>query len=137
MTRLRAVALIAFACGGCDLGIPNSEDAEMAYSIGRFIAQGYGQFEDRETVQESGRGKTWYAGPSASGDPRFTFYGVTSPEDIARIESLAREALRQTEGVNSVTLSFFEKHDWRVGRNGSKSLEPGRLLKKVRYDRDD
>src|SRR5205085_2708257 len=89
--------------------ITDGGDADTAYKMGYFIENGYGHFDSRTSVTATWQGKTYYALPSPFGNPTIIVYEVTSPEDIALIESLARSALKSTPKAKSITLQFFEK----------------------------
>src|ERR1041384_2590072 len=78
--------------------ITDGGDAEAANNVGHFIESGYGHFDSRARFSPY-QGKVYYVGPSPFGNPTVTLYEITTPEDMAFIESLARGALQATPGI--------------------------------------
>jgi hypothetical protein len=127
------LALLVLACG---CGVPNAQDAEIARAICGFIRQGHDVFLDSAGASES-PGRAIYWRPGVGGDTTIDLYEITTPEEMAEVERLAREALRATPGASSVTLRFYEKQSWRVQPNGFRERQQEKLLSRSTFDRDD
>lgn len=146
MTWRATTAVPAAVCGAVVVGavvlvlwwsgIPNAQDAEIAFAVCRFIRERHGGFPDVDEQREL-HGKAIFAGPGVAGNASIDVYGITAPEEIAGIERLAQEALRTTPGASSVRLRFYDKQNWRVLPGGTRVREDERLLKSVTYDRMD
>ena len=89
-------------------GVSGGSDREIANAIAKKIIDGYGKFDDRRAVEESRKGKIYYVNPRSKGNPLFVFYEISSKEDILQIEHLARKALAEVPGVQSISLRFYE-----------------------------
>ena len=54
------VALLPLAyLGWCTTHIPGGSDVDAANAVGRYIAAGYGRFDDRQLVERTGKGKIY------------------------------------------------------------------------------
>lgn len=130
MIRTRRMAVALALVGGC--GVPNSQDAEIARAICRFIREGYGGSPLDPDDQDELPGKAIVWGPGAGGNPGIIVYGITTPEEMGDIEKLAREALHATPGANSVALRFY---DWRLRPEGLDERQSRKLLREVKFGR--
>lgn len=105
----------------CATHIPGGPDIDVANQVGRYIAAGYGKFDERSQVERTGRGKIYYNAPGSSQSPIITLYEVTDPNDVARIESLAREALQAIPDAREVELRFHERQNLSFSPGGGAS----------------
>ena len=122
--------------GWCATNIPSGADHDAATAIGRYIAAGYGKFDDRQTVEQTGKGKISYFSPGSDLHPTIILYEVTCKEDIAIIEALARQALVQFPHVRAVSLHFYKEQNLSISPSGAKSRGWESTFKKVTIHRD-
>jgi len=143
MTRRGTTVVTAIVCGAVAVGVigfvlwspvPNAEDAEVARGVYVHIRQGHAGFLDSDQASESA-GKAIYCRPGVGGNTTIELYEVTTPEEMADVERLAREALRVVPGANSVTLRFYEKQNWRAHPSGFQERVSEKLLRDARFDR--
>jgi hypothetical protein len=121
----RLLLIVAFLpllyLGYCATHIPGGMDVDAANQVGKFIAQGFGKFDDRQLVERTGKGKIWYVAPAVGPSPVFSIYEVTKPEEIAEIEQLANQALVTVPTVKAITLKFYERQNLTISNGGGAS----------------
>ena len=133
---LAFVLLLALlAIGYCSTHIPAGPDIEAANAVGQFISDGYGKFADRQQVNKTDKGKTYYVDPKSNRNTTLDFYEIETAEDIARIEELARGALVAVPSANSITLRFYRAQNMHRSPGGGGSRGSEQLLKKVAIER--
>ena len=125
------VAFLAY----CATHIPAGPDHEIATQVGRYIANGYGKFDDRTVVERTGKGKIYYVSPGSEQSPTVIFYEVTTPEDISKIQELADEALQAVPNARVIYLQFHDKQNLTFSPNGGASRGWESAFKKVRVTR--
>jgi hypothetical protein len=92
---------------GC---VSSAQDSERAARVGRYLdAAGVIPIEEARDADKTHSGKIVYVGPGINGSPHFTYYEVTSPEDMQKLKVAAEDALRHIPDVNRITLHFMEK----------------------------
>ena len=130
-----ALLLALLAVGYCSTHIPAGPDVESANAVGHFISDGYGKFEDRQQLNKTDKGKTYYVGPESNRNTTLDFYEIETAEDMARIEELARGALVAVPSANSITLKFYRVQNMPRSPGGGGSRGSEQLLKKVTIER--
>lgn len=126
-----ALGLLAY----CSTQIPGADDADDARRVGLVIAAGYPKFDDRATVERTGEGKIYYWAPRSDGRPIVSLFGITSPEDMALIEKLAEQALREVPRAKAIELRYHQRRNLIVHENGSTSPAAQAAFKTITVSR--
>lgn len=134
---MRFILTVSIASGSLLLGmhycssqIPGGSSVVTANSVGQFIAAGYPKFDSRASVEKAKSGKTYYVRPGVDGDVTLIVYEVTTSQDMALIEDLARKALVEVPGAHRICLQFYEAQNMPSGVRG-----PEKMLKTVWVNR--
>lgn len=106
---------IALFLAGC---MPSAEDSEIARKVGKYLDAVGVIPEDTSTAYKTHVGKIVYVGPGTKGRPHFTYYEVTSPEDIKKLKAAAEIAIKEVPEVNKIYLHFMEKEVFHSSGNG-------------------
>ena len=102
---------------------------ELGLRIGRQIESGVpGLAGPSDGARRSG--KFYYVYSRSRYHPDLTFYGVTAPDEIVAVETLARKAMAGVPEITGVTLRFFEAEVWHKKNGGSERGEET-LLKEI------
>jgi hypothetical protein len=115
--------------------VPTGADMETANAVAKVIADGYSKFDNRQVVESTYKGKIYYNAPGVNGTPTIDFYEVTSVEDMAQIEELARKALISVPAAKSITLTFYAAQNMHRYPNGGVVRGEEQVLKKVTVER--
>ena len=118
MIRRLSVSLCAALVLGC---VSSAEDSELAAKVGTYLAATGVIPQDTREAYKSHSGKIVYVGPGINGSPHFTYYEVTSPEEMRKLKIAAETALRELPNVQKITLHFMEKEVVRQHADGSSS----------------
>lgn len=119
--RIVVACLPLLYLGYCATHMPGGVDMDAASQVARIIDEGFGRFDDRQLVERTGKGKTWYVAPAVGPSPIFSIYEITQPQDIAAIECLANLALVKVPTVKAITLKFHERQNLTVYESGGAS----------------
>lgn len=131
------IALLPLAyLGWCTTHIPGGPDVDAANAVGRYIADGYGRFDDRQVVERTGKGKIYYSSPGSDRHPTIVLYEITTPEDIGTIEALARQALVEFPQVRGASLHFYKKQNLSFSAGGATARGRETPFKKVSVKRE-
>ena len=118
MIRRLSIPLCAALLLGC---VSSAEDSELAAEVGTYLnATGIIPQDTRDAYNRHS-GKIVYVGPGVNGSPHFTYYEVTSPEEMRQLEIAAEAALKKLPNVRKITLHFMEKEVIRQHADGSSS----------------
>lgn len=113
---------------GC---ISTYEDSETAKKVGKYL-NGTGVVpKDFRKADKTHSGKIVYIGPGVNNSPHFTFYEVTSPDDIKKLRLAAEEALKNIPETNKITLHFMEKQVFHESTNGGGYRGKEKEIKKI------
>jgi hypothetical protein len=93
----------------CHFGTPGGDEYEVVQTVGDYISKNYDGFADRKVAEKTHKGKTYFWVPGCV--PHLEFYEIVDPNDIAKIESLARKSLDIAK-IEKVDLAFYEKENW-------------------------
>jgi hypothetical protein len=121
------ILLISLCLFGC---VSSSEDYETAKKVGVYL-KATGVIPDTREADRTGVGKIYYVGPGVNNSPHFTFYEVTSPEEIVKLENAAKNALSEIPEANKITLHFMEKQVFHKSVNGGRSRGKEKKVKKI------
>ncbi|MBI5556672.1 MAG: hypothetical protein HY885_03470 [Deltaproteobacteria bacterium] len=110
-----SILLIITFLSGC---ISSYEDSETAKKVGQCLNETGVVPKDTREADRTHFGKIVYVGPGVNNSPHFTFYEVTSPEDIQKLKHAAEEALLSIPEANKITLHFMEKQVFHETGNG-------------------
>jgi hypothetical protein len=113
--RLAALLASIFLLG-C---VSSAEDSEIASEVGKYLSATNVVPLDSSEAYRTHRGKIVYVGPGTNGAPHFTYYEVTSADDIQKLTHAAEEAVSKVYGAKKITLHFMEKEVFRQSPNGS------------------
>lgn len=122
--------------GYCTTHIPSGPDVDVANQVGKYIATGYGRFDDPRSVERTGKGKIAFTSPGSDRSPTLILYEVTSAEDIEMIESLARKALTEVPEAKEIRLQFYESQNLTISPNGGASRGWESAFRKTRIARE-
>jgi hypothetical protein len=113
----RIVILLALAfLFGCS---SSQEDYVIASRVGTYLG-GTGVIPlDTREADRAHSGKIVYVGPGINGSPHFTYYEVTSRDDMQKLKSAAEQALRQIPEAKKITLRFMERQVFHQSSDGS------------------
>ena len=105
--RIVIPILLILAClCGC---VSSYEDSETAGKVGKYLNETGVVPKDTSEADRTHSGKIVYVGPGVNNSPHYTYYEVTSPEDIQKLKRAAEEALVNIPEANKITLHFMEK----------------------------
>jgi hypothetical protein len=107
-----AIALFLSGCG------ENAVDNEISRKVGKYLDATGVVPDDTSTAYKSHVGKIVYVGPGTKGRPHFTYYEVTSPEDIQKLKAAAEMAIKEIPEANKIYLHFMEKEVFHSSGNG-------------------
>ena len=113
--KILACLLLVFSLSGC---VSSGEDYQIAEKVGDYLDAADVIPDDTREANAGRAGRIVYVGPGRNGNPHFTYYEVTPPQDIARVESAARLAVDRVPGAKSVTLHFVERQVFHGGVRG-------------------
>jgi len=133
---LVVVLLPLLYLGWCATHIPAGSDIDAANAVGVYISSGYGKFDSRQTVERTGTGKIYYSAPGSDLHPTILLYEVTSLEDIATIEGLARQALDKFPSIQAISLHFYKEQNLAPSPGGAASRGWESAFKKVTITRE-
>jgi hypothetical protein len=122
--------------GWCATHIPAVPDVGAANAVGSFISAGYAKFDNRQTVESTGKGKIYYSSPGSALHPTIILYEVTSTEDVATIEALAYQALLKYPDVQAISLHFHKEQNLTFSSAGAASRGWESAFKKVTVTRN-
>ncbi|MDP1653429.1 MAG: hypothetical protein Q8L56_11985 [Rhodocyclaceae bacterium] len=105
MKRIAVLLTFTFLFG-C---VSSYEDSELASKVGRFLGATEVVPLDAREADKSGSGRIVYVGPGTNGSPHFTYYEVTTLEDMQKLKRAAEKALEQIPEAKKITLHFMEK----------------------------
>lgn len=109
-------ALLIFSCLlGC---VSSGDDYRIAAEVEHYLSVTGVVPEDTREADQTHKGRIVYVGPGRKGNPHFTYYEVTSPEQIALLEAAAKTALLHIPDANTITLRFMEKQVFHASANG-------------------
>ena len=116
----RFVVLLTFVfLFGC---VSSAEDFEIAHKVAKYLdATGVVPRDDARKTYTTHSGKMVYVGPGINGSPHFTYYEITSPDDMRKLEIAAQEALVGVPEVKKITLHFMEKEVFHQSPSGARS----------------
>lgn len=117
----------------CDFYVPSAGDHAKANAIASHISKKYGRFEQKNEVDKTQSGKAFYI--RAGRYPELQFYEIINANEIAKIESSAKNALAAA-GVDGVRLVFFEKQNLNCNRTGECSRGKENVIKEIVIGRD-
>lgn len=112
----------------CHFGVPGGDQYAVASTVAKHIVQNYVDLADRSVADKTHKGKIYYVSPGCV--PYFTFYEIVEPDDIQRIETLARQSL-DIAGIEKVKLTFFEKQNWVTSAGGGGYRDHENAIKTV------
>lgn len=115
-----ATMLLAFGKHTTFHIVPDGADADTAGAIGDYLQSHYPNFDPK--ARAPAPGKIFYIAPSAYGTPTVTFYEVVSPQDIAVVEAIAKDALQAVPSAKALTMEFYEKQEFVGGMRQSEHL---------------
>ena len=121
---LTLIVILLSACDSkngnfvCHFGVPGGDEYEIAGVVSDFIEKNYGDFADRKVVEKTHKGKIYYSAPGCI--PHYIFYEITKPDDVRRIEIIARAALKNVP-IDTIELTFYEKQNFSENAQGGGS----------------
>jgi type III secretory pathway lipoprotein EscJ len=130
-----AILLLLSIVAYCSTHITSGLDVDTANAVGKFVADGYAKFDDRRMVEKTDKGKIYYNRPGCDGNLELILYEVTTKEDMALVEDLARQALVAIPKANSIRINFYEAQNMHrsSGSGGWRGSE--HLLKTIKISR--
>ncbi|MHB8988087.1 MAG: hypothetical protein ACYC6S_04820 [Desulfobulbia bacterium] len=109
-----ALSILAFLFG-C---VSSSEDLETAKNVAKYLNTTGVIPENTSEAYKTHSGKIVYVGPGIHNSPHFTYYEVTSRDDMQKLKRAAEEALEKIPKANKITLHFVEKEVWHESGGG-------------------
>lgn len=114
-SRIVILLTLAFLLGCAS----SHEDYEIASKVGKYL-DGTGVVPlDTRIADKIHSGKIVYVGPGINGCPHFTYYEVTSQEDMQKLKRAAEEALKQIPEAKKITLHLMERQVFHQSPDGS------------------
>ena len=102
--------LIAFLfIGLLSACVSSAEDHDVAAAVAKYLSETGVVPTDTREADATHKGKIVYFAPGINGSPHFTYYEITDPADMHKLQQAAEEALKAVPKANKITLHFKEK----------------------------
>lgn len=89
--------------------VSSGEDREVASKVGKYLDTAAVVPLNARLVDRTHSGKIVYVAPGINGSPHFTYYEVTSKDEMERLKKAAKRALQNIPQAKKITLHFMEK----------------------------